>query len=95
MVRRQFFSALQNLGLKTIDASGAFDPSLHEAVGTADVDNPEEDGMIVDVFHKGYMLGDKVLQAAKVKVGRKKHENGNNETEESKKLAPQNGKEGN
>ncbi|MDR1511126.1 MAG: nucleotide exchange factor GrpE [Synergistaceae bacterium] len=75
MVQRQFFSALQNLGLKVIDTSGAFDPSLHEAVTTADTEDPEEDGMIMEVFHRGYMLGDKVLQAAKVKVGRKKSAN--------------------
>ena len=72
MVRLQFFSALQNLCLKAIDTSGAFDPSLHEAVTTADTENPDEDGMITEVFHRGYMLGHKVLQAAKVKVGRKK-----------------------
>lgn len=95
MVQRQFFSVLQSLGLKVIDASGAFDPSLHEAVTTADTDNPEEDGMVMEVFHRGYMLGDKVLQAAKVKVGRKKPENENQEAEKPENLTPQNGKEGN
>jgi molecular chaperone GrpE len=84
MVQRQFFSALCNLGLKTIDTSGVFDPSLHEAIATGGVDDSEKDGMIMEVFHKGYMLGDKVLQAAKVKVGRKKHENENCETENTK-----------
>ena len=72
MVQRQFFSALQGLGLKVIDASGAFDPALHDAITTVDVEGDERDGTVVEVFHKGYMLGDKVLQAAKVKVGRKK-----------------------
>jgi molecular chaperone GrpE len=94
MVQRQFFSALQNLGLKVIDTSGAFDPSLHEAVTTADTEKPEEDGMIMEVFHRGYMLGDKVLQAAKVKVGRKKSEN-IVKPESPKNLTPQSGKEGN
>jgi molecular chaperone GrpE len=74
MVQRQFFSALQGLGLKVIEASGAFDPALHDAISIVDVDDDERDGMVVEVFHKGYMLGDKVLQAAKVKVGRKKTE---------------------
>jgi molecular chaperone GrpE len=87
MVRRQFFSALQSLGLKAIDTGGAFDPSIHEAVTTEDVDDPEKDGMVTEVFHGGYMLGDKVLQAAKVKVGRLKPEN--------KNLTPNDGKEGN
>jgi molecular chaperone GrpE len=71
MVRKQFFAALQNLGLSVIEASGAFDPSLHEAVMTAEVDSDEEDGAVIEVLHRGYMLGEKVLQAAKVRVGRK------------------------
>jgi molecular chaperone GrpE len=72
MVQKQFFSALQNLGLKVIEAEGMFDPSLHEAVMTLDVETDDEDGAIVEVLHRGYMLGDKVLRAAGVKVGRKK-----------------------
>ena len=71
MVRKQFFAALQNLGLGVIDGFGAFDPSLHEAVMTAEVDSDEEDGAVIEVLHRGYTLGEKVLQAAKVKVGRK------------------------
>jgi molecular chaperone GrpE len=57
MVKKQFFAALQNLGLKVIDASGAFDPSAHEAVMTAPAASDEEDGMVVEVLHRGYMLG--------------------------------------
>jgi molecular chaperone GrpE len=72
MVRKQFFSALQGLGLKAIEASGQFDPALHEAVMAEDVENDEENGMILGQIHAGYMLGDKVLRAAQVKVGRKK-----------------------
>ena len=72
MVKKQFFAALQNLGLKAIETSGAFDPSLHEAVMTVDVDSDELDGTVTEVLHRGYMLGEKVLQAAKVKVGRKR-----------------------
>jgi molecular chaperone GrpE len=72
MVKKQFFAALQGLGLKAIDTAGAFDPALHEAIGTEDVEDEEKDGAVVNVLHKGYILGDKVLQAAKVKVGKKK-----------------------
>jgi molecular chaperone GrpE len=72
MVKKQFFAALQHLGLQAIETSGVFDPSLHEAVMTIEVDSDEEDGVIVEALHRGYILGDKVIQAAKVKVGRKK-----------------------
>ncbi|MDR1650832.1 MAG: nucleotide exchange factor GrpE [Synergistaceae bacterium] len=74
MVQRQFFGVLQNLGLVIIDAAGAFDPSLHEALMTVDVESGEDDGRVMEVMDKGYMLGDKVLRAARVKVGRKKSE---------------------
>jgi len=75
MVRKQFFASLQNLGLRVIETAGVFDPSLHEAVMTADVESDEEDGAVMEVLHRGYMLGDKVLQAAKVKIGRKTAQN--------------------
>ena len=74
MVKKQFFEALQNMGLKLIETSGTFDPSIHEAVMMVDVESDNEDGIVVEAFHTGYMLGEKVLRAAKVKVGRKKTE---------------------
>ncbi|MDR1916404.1 MAG: nucleotide exchange factor GrpE [Synergistaceae bacterium] len=72
MVQRQFLSALQDLGLKAIEAQGPFNPSLHEAVMVADVEGDDEDGAVLETLHTGYMLGEKVLRAAQVKVGRKK-----------------------
>jgi molecular chaperone GrpE len=71
MIRRKFLSSLQNLGLKVIDASGTFDPSLHQAVAVEEVDDDEKDGAILEQFQCGYTLGDKVLRAASVKVGKK------------------------
>lgn len=81
MVQRQFFSALQSLGLQVIDTSGHFDPAQHDALMVADIDDDREDGKILEELHRGYRLGDKVLRAAQVKVARKKSENshqGNN-----------------
>ena len=82
MVQRQFFLALQDIGLQAIEASGVFDPSLHEAVSVVEVENDEDDGVVLEALHKGYRLGDKVLQAAKVKVGRKKPEENKEENKE-------------
>ena len=73
MVQRQFFQALQNLGLSIIETEGDFDPREHEAVMMVDVDDEAEDGKIQDVLYKGYKLGDKILRAAQVKVGKKKN----------------------
>jgi molecular chaperone GrpE len=71
MVQRQFFGALQNLGLKVIDTDCQFDPSQHEALMVIDVEDKDQDGKILEELHKGYKLGDKVLRAAQVKIGRK------------------------
>ncbi len=70
MVQRQFFSALQSLGLEIIDTSGDFDPALHDAVAAVATGNPEEAGKILEVMYRGYRLGEKVLRAAQVKVAK-------------------------
>ena len=80
MVQKQFFEALQNMGLKIIETSGVFDPRVHEAVMMVDVPGDDEDGIVMEVLHTGYILGEKVLRAAKVKVGRKKAEDTGNKS---------------
>ena len=67
-IRNNLMKVLESKGLSEIDASGRFDPNLHEALCTVE---GEEDGMVAEVFQKGYRLGDKVLRYAKVKVTRK------------------------
>ena len=71
MVQRQFFSALQSLGLQIIETDCTFDPKHHEAMQVESVDDESKHGAILEVFHRGYLLGEKVLRAAQVKVGRK------------------------
>lgn len=72
MVQKQFLAALQSLGLSLVDTSGDFDPKQHEAMMTVDVTDESQDGKIIEVLNRGYRLGDKLLRAALVKVGRKK-----------------------
>lgn len=70
MVRRQFMSSLETLGVKVVPSVGEpFSPELHEAVGMVEVENPSEDGLIIDEFEVGYTLSDKVIRPAKVRVG--------------------------
>ena len=72
MVQRQFVNVLGNLGVTVIKAQGEnFDPSLHDASGTEEVDNPELDGKIIRELLKGYRTDDRVLRPSKVIVGRK------------------------
>jgi molecular chaperone GrpE len=65
-IQRKFQGALTALGVSEIDADGAeFDPHLHEAVGHV----PGEEGKVVQVLQKGYMVGDRVVRPAMVMVG--------------------------
>jgi molecular chaperone GrpE len=71
MVRRQFLSKLEGLGVKPIDSGGGrFDPALHEAVSTVPASSPDQDGMVVGVIRQGYRIGDDVLRPAAVAVAK-------------------------
>ena len=67
MANLQLQQVLQSEGLEEIKADGQFDPALHEAVDTRD----GEDGKILEVVEKGYMLNGKILKPARVIVGKK------------------------
>ncbi len=71
MVRRQFLSKLEGLGVKPIESGdGRFDPALHEAVSTVPASSPDQDGMVVGVIRQGYRIGDDVLRPAAVAVAK-------------------------
>jgi len=46
-----------------------FDPKEHEAVYSERVDSPEKDNAVTSVVQSGFKLNDRVIRAAKVKVG--------------------------
>jgi molecular chaperone GrpE len=71
MVRRQFLSKLESLGVKPIESIGArFDPALHEAVATVPAASTDQDGTIVGVVRQGYRIGDDILRPAAVAVAK-------------------------
>ena len=71
MVHRQFVNALENLGVSAINAKGeTFDPSLHDAAGTEQVEDPELDGKVMNVMLTGWRSRDRVLRPAQVTVGK-------------------------
>ena len=70
LIYRKFFSVLEAEGVKVMEAEGkTFDPNLHEAIAQADIPGYES-GQIVEVIHKGYMIGERVLRPALVRVAR-------------------------
>lgn len=70
LVYRKLQSILENEGVKVIQAQGVpFDPNFHEAVLSED--NCEyESGTVIEVLQQGYLLGEKVLRPARVRVAR-------------------------
>ena len=68
LILRQFTETLTKLGVTEIEAKGQpFDPGLHNAVMHVE-DEEAGENTVVEVFQKGFMLGDKVLRFAMVKV---------------------------
>ncbi len=68
MIFRQLSDVLKNAGLTTMETVGQpFNPEFHQAVMQVESDEHEE-GIIVEELQKGYVLKDKVLRPAMVKV---------------------------
>jgi molecular chaperone GrpE len=70
LIYRKLLQAFEADGVKPIETQGAFfDPSLHEAISQED--HPDlESGQIIGVVQTGYMLGERVLRPARVRVAR-------------------------
>jgi len=69
MVKEQFVKTLEEMGLKEMELVGKkFDPHFAEVVDTLPHD---EDDVVVEIAKRGYVLGDRIVRVAQVKVGRK------------------------
>lgn len=67
MVQKQLIDILKKHGLKRVETEGQkFDPHFHEIVAHVPEEGPEDH--IVDEFEAGYLLYDRLLRAAKVRV---------------------------
>ena len=68
MITKQLLDVLQKLGVTEIEAQGVpFDPEKHNAVMHVE-DESVGENTVVEVFQKGFALGEKVLRFAVVKV---------------------------
>ena len=69
-VKKQLLSILESHGLKVSDPAGEkFDPREHESIGSIETNKEDEDHKILEVVQKGYILSDKIIRPAKVKIG--------------------------
>lgn len=70
LVYRKLLSYLESEGLTRVDPLGQpFDANLHEAV-TEEESSEHESGTVIEVLRPGYLLGERVLRPAAVKVAK-------------------------
>jgi molecular chaperone GrpE len=67
LLSRKLRKILEDSGLSAIESVGRpFDPALHEAIARGE--SEREDGIILEEYQKGYMLGPRVIRPSKVKI---------------------------
>jgi molecular chaperone GrpE len=70
LIHKQMLDLLKKRGVKPIDALGAdFDPNFHEAV-IHEVSDEHREGEVMQELQRGYLLGDRLLRPAMVKVAK-------------------------
>jgi len=70
LIHKQMVDLLRKRGVTPIDTTGAdFDPHVHQAV-TQEQTDLYRDGQVMEELRRGYMLGDRLLRPAMVKVAR-------------------------
>jgi molecular chaperone GrpE len=70
LIEHKLLNAIEAEGVKRMEAGdGTFDPNRHEAISYED--NPDhQSGQIIEVVQPGYLIGDRVLRPALVRVAR-------------------------
>lgn len=69
MVRRQFLSVLESMGVEPVPTVGyPFSPEFHDAVTAEETDDPEKNGIVIEEIQTGYRTKERTLRPAKVKV---------------------------
>ncbi|MFH1460049.1 MAG: nucleotide exchange factor GrpE [Candidatus Omnitrophota bacterium] len=75
MILNHILEFLKSKGVSEIKAKGVkFNPAYHEAILQAETDEYPEN-TVVEELQKGYLLNDRVLRTAKVKVAKEKEQN--------------------
>ena len=68
LVHRALEDVLRKEGISEIEAEGAFDPHVHEALLAQPGGEDAASGDVLQVIQKGYRLGDRVLRPTRVIV---------------------------
>ena len=69
-IKNQLQDFLKNQGVREIESLGKkFDPNLHEAVEEVEMKD-KESNLVIEEVQKGYLLEDKLLRPAKVRISK-------------------------
>jgi len=72
LVQQKFLTHLREFGVEKRPALGQeFDPTWHEAMGTAPAKDPDQVNKVLQVLSEAYAIGDSPLREARVLVGKK------------------------
>jgi molecular chaperone GrpE len=70
LVYRKLLNIIEAEGVRPMEAEGQqFDPNLHEAI-SHEASPAHESGEVIEVIQNGYLIGDRVLKPARVRVAR-------------------------
>jgi molecular chaperone GrpE len=70
LIHKQMLDLLRKRGVKAIEALGAdFDPNFHQAV-IHEPSSEHREGEVIAELQRGYLLGDRLLRPAMVKVAK-------------------------
>jgi molecular chaperone GrpE len=70
LIHKQMLDFLRKRGVTPLEALGAdFDPNFHQAV-IHETSPSHREGEVIEELQRGYMLGDKLLRPAMVKVAK-------------------------
>jgi len=70
LIHRQLLDILRKRGVRAIEALGTdFDPHFHEAIAHEPAAG-RRDGEVIEEFGRGYMLGERLIRPAIVKVAK-------------------------
>jgi molecular chaperone GrpE len=70
LIHKQMLDLLRKRGVRPIEAAGQmFDPNFHNAV-IHEASSSHQEGEVIEELQRGYMIGDRLLRPAMVKVAK-------------------------
>jgi molecular chaperone GrpE len=73
-VYNQLSAVLKDNNVESLNPEGElFDPNYHDSIEAVETENKDEDGRILEVMQKGYMMHGQIIRPARVRVGQYKH----------------------